>query len=98
MSYSVCIECKEMVSGYEKYCGSCSVSKKSNDEAFWKTHGYDFLQEPKRSEEIRKDTFTEDDYAKTKTVEMNRFRLAQLGADEFGNRKQRRRFAAMSKK
>lgn len=98
MGYSVCIQCKEMVSSYEKYCNTCSRNKKSNDGMFWRTHGYEFLSEPKRTEEIQKDQFTEEDYARMKTIEMNRFELAGQGANEFGNRKQRRRFAALNRK
>lgn len=98
MSYSVCIQCKKMVSAYEKYCNTCCSDKICNDLMFWKTNGYEFLHEPKRSEEIKKDTFTEDDYVLMKTVEMNRCELIERGANEFGNRKQRRRFAALNRK
>jgi len=55
MSYSVCLDCKNMVSRYEKYCGKCAPSKKSNDPEFWKTHGYDYLNEPLRTVELEKD-------------------------------------------
>lgn len=55
MSYSVCLECKDMVAGYEKYCPECSKDKTKNDKQFWKTHGYEYLDEPLRSHEIKKD-------------------------------------------
>lgn len=55
MSYSVCLECREMVIGYEKYCHKCVKSKKGNDYEFWKNHGYEYLQDPLRLEEINKD-------------------------------------------
>lgn len=45
-----------MVPTYEKYCSKCAENKKQNDLNFWKTHGYDYFEEPKRTNEIKKDT------------------------------------------
>ena len=55
MSYSICLQCKDMVSRYEKYCPLCAKTKKENDLEFWRTHGFDFLNEPQRSQELKKD-------------------------------------------
>jgi hypothetical protein len=57
MSYSVCLDCKEMVGGYQKYCPEClpKYRQKEAYEFFWKSHGYEFLEEPKRGEEIDSD-------------------------------------------
>lgn len=56
MSYSICLNCKEMVRQYEKYCDACERQHNlKNDKAFWKTNGYDYYQEPLRSNEIAKD-------------------------------------------
>jgi hypothetical protein len=51
MSYSCCLDCKEMVSAYEKYCVKCARDK-TNDLHFWKTHGAEYYKEPLRSREI----------------------------------------------
>lgn len=59
MSYSVCLKCEAMVGAYEKYCEDCEIKHNlKQDLYFWKTHGYDFYKEPKRSEEIKKDIRT----------------------------------------
>lgn len=39
MSYSVCLVCTKMVSGYEKYCCSCGIHFRQ-DLNFWKTRNY----------------------------------------------------------
>ena len=55
MSYSSCLDCKEMVSSYNKYCPKCQPKYRTNDPGYWKTHGYDDFQEPRRSEELERD-------------------------------------------
>lgn len=58
MSYSVCLNCRDMVEYLQKYCKKCEVKHNlKQDVYFWKTHGYEFLNEPKRSEEIKKDSY-----------------------------------------
>lgn len=58
MSYSVCLECREMVGGYQKYCSKCEKTKKQSDSYwdFWKTHGYEFYEEPLRTKELKRDS------------------------------------------
>jgi hypothetical protein len=58
MSYSVCLNCKEMVKSYEKYCDKCSCSFKQ-DVDFWKNNGYDIYKEPNRSKHLQLDTKAE---------------------------------------
>lgn len=63
MSYSVCLACKKMVSSYQKYCGQCESTYKQN-EKFWKTHDYSYLNESiKREHELDKDRHDNDDEA-----------------------------------
>lgn len=40
MSYSVCINCEQMVPMYEKYCGACLKRNPSfmQDSNFWRTY------------------------------------------------------------
>lgn len=41
MSYSVCLNCKEMVGSYEKYCTDCEdVLNVENTKLFWKNFDY----------------------------------------------------------
>lgn len=61
MSYSVCLACRNMVGGYEKYCDKCAEDHKQ-DFHFWKTHDYSYLNDPhKRSVEILRDTIDVDE-------------------------------------
>lgn len=55
MSYSICLQCKDVVRRYEKYCDLCAKDKRENDLEFWRTHSYEFLNEPQRSQELKKD-------------------------------------------
>lgn len=66
MSYSVCLECKSMVPGYQKYCPKCEYNKKENIDyySFWKSHGYEFYQEPLRTQELKKDALNPNLYKK----------------------------------
>lgn len=66
MSYSVCLECKAMVTGYQKYCPKCEHNKKDNLAyyGFWKDHGYEFYQEPLRTSELKKDALNPNQYKK----------------------------------
>ena len=61
MSYSVCLECQEIVSCYEKYCAK-HEKQYQQDNDYWKTHGYADLQEPRRTEILNNDAL-----AKSKT-------------------------------
>lgn len=54
MSYSCCLNCKEMVGSYQKYCRECE-KKFKQDEKFWETASYEIYKEPKRSEHLEKD-------------------------------------------
>lgn len=39
MSYSICLNCEEMVPRYEKYCRVCvMVYDLRQDEEYWRTH------------------------------------------------------------
>lgn len=55
MSYSICLDCRSMVSSYEKYCFKCEKTKKQNDKDFWKNHGPEYLTDPLRTKELEKD-------------------------------------------
>lgn len=55
VSYSVCLKCKAMVTMYEKYCTDCERKAGKNDSNFWRKNGYEYFEEPKRTEELRKD-------------------------------------------
>lgn len=55
MSYSICLQCKDVVRRHEKYCDLCAKDKRENDLEFLRTHGYEFLNEPQRSQELKKD-------------------------------------------
>lgn len=58
MSYSVCLACKEMVSSYQKYCQKCEKTYKQ-DKDFWvRTESYQCYNEPKRTEELKKDAIS----------------------------------------
>lgn len=54
MSYSVCLRCEKAVRQYEKYCDECAREYRQ-DENFWKTHGYDYLEQPKKLQELLAD-------------------------------------------
>ena len=94
MGYSTCLECKNMVSSYEKYCQKCAFGKR-NDLMFWKTHDYSFYNEPKRSQEIAKDTM---DVSELKQAHLERFQMIECGANPDGNRAQRRKNAALARR
>lgn len=98
MSYSVCIECREMVSAYEKYCLKCEQGKRVNPPDFWKDHDYSFLEEPKRTQEIVKDTLSADEIAQRKQALMEHFQHVENGANPNGNRAERRKYAALTRK
>lgn len=53
MSYSICLKCKDIVGGYEKYCQECAKRYHQN-RSFWgynNAHDY-FHDEEKRHKEL----------------------------------------------
>jgi len=51
MSYSICLNCKNPVTAYEKYCPMCELIYKQ-DETYWKNHHFSDID---RDEELTKD-------------------------------------------
>ena len=97
MSYSVCLECMQMVYASEKYCSRCEKTKKSNPADFWKNRDGSFLQEPKRSQELARDAIDPNNTPALKEREFHIHEIAEEGASPRGNRAQRRKAIAMER-